>query len=102
MVSDNNEEIPSEYELAQNYPNPFNPITTIEYVLKNNAAVSLIIYNALGQKTRVITHEFHAAGNYTVQWDGLTDTGEQAASGVYFYRVTAGDFHMIKKCILIR
>jgi len=93
---------PDNIVLFQNYPNPFNPITTIEYVLKNNAVVSLIMYNTRGQKARVITHEFQTAGNYTTQWDGLTDTGEQAASGVYFYRVTAGDFHEIKKCILIK
>ena len=94
--------IPSLFTLNQNYPNPFNPVTTIDYTLPVRADVSITIYNLLGQTVRTLINNQQAAGNYSVTWDGRDNMGKTAASGLYFYRLKAGDFAESKKMIMLK
>ena len=88
---------PQRYVLEQNYPNPFNPTTTIRYSLPQKANVSLIIYNTLGQRIAELVNGDIEAGYHEVQFDG-----RNLASGVYFYRLTAGSFVETRKLLLVR
>jgi hypothetical protein len=89
--------------LDQNYPNPFNPQTTIAFSLKENAHVSLKVYNVAGQLVRTLVNENRVAGVYTdVQWDGKSDNGSLVSSGVYFYKLVTKNFSMTKKMVLLK
>ncbi len=88
---------PSEYILEQNYPNPFNPSTTISYSIPVKSNVEIWIYNALGRSIRKIVNGEKEAGRYSVQLDA-----EGLPSGVYFYRIQAGNFVETRKMILLR
>jgi hypothetical protein len=94
--------IPTSYSLAQNYPNPFNPSTDIAYSIKSPGQVELNVYNILGQEVRQLVNEHKDAGNYMAHWDGRDNSGGEVASGVYFYRIKAGDFNDIKKMVLMK
>lgn len=94
--------IPKQIVLRQNYPNPFNPETKIPYTLQTASDVSIVIYDLLGQKVRTLVNEFKAAGDYETQWNGLTDAGSQAASGVYIYKLITKDKQISKRMNLIR
>jgi hypothetical protein len=94
--------IPTTYDISQNYPNPFNPTTTIKYQLPHSSDVQLIIYNALGQKVRTLVTETKEPGYYEVMWDGRNDGGIQVASGIYLYRIKAGEFVRSKKMLLLK
>jgi hypothetical protein len=89
--------VPIEFSLYQNYPNPFNPSTVIRYQLPVNSWVTLKIYNLLGQEIATLVNEFQDAGFKSVEWEA----GE-VGSGVYFYKLTAGNYISTKKMILIR
>jgi hypothetical protein len=89
--------LPTVYVLDQNYPNPFNPVTTISFALPKESRVTLEVFNLLGQRIAVLVNETRSAGYYTQKFDG-TNTG----SGIYFYRITAGEFSMSRKLILTR
>jgi predicted outer membrane repeat protein len=88
--------------LHQNYPNPFNPSTTINYSLKENANVSLNIYNIKGQKVKQLVSEQLSAGQHSVVWNGKDNNGKSVSSGIYFYKLKAGDFQKVKKMILMK
>ncbi|HTR99122.1 MAG TPA: T9SS type A sorting domain-containing protein, partial [Bacteroidota bacterium] len=88
---------PSEFRLDQNYPNPFNPTTTIGYRLPAWEHVSLSVYNILGQHVRTLVEEDQAPGEHRVQFNG---TG--LASGVYFYRLHAGNFIQARKFVMVK
>ncbi len=94
--------IPKKIVLGQNYPNPFNPETKFTYNLQKAGDVSVIIYDLLGQKVKTLVNDFKSAGSYSATWDGLTDEGVQAASGVYIYKLTTKDKQISKKMNLIR
>lgn len=94
--------VPDAFFLAQNVPNPFNPHTTIHFGLAGPAHVTLSIYNAAGRLVRVLVDEHRAAGRHEAVWDGRDGEGRRAASGVYFYRLSAGSFEETKKMILLR
>lgn len=93
---------PFTYSLAQNYPNPFNPETSIQYSLAKAGKVTLTIYNVMGQKVRTLVDESKPAGNYTVSWNGRTDRNTPVSTGVYFYKINAGDFNQIKKLLFLK
>jgi hypothetical protein len=95
-------ELPTSFSLLQNYPNPFNPVTTIRYQLPVARDVSLTIYNVLGQVVRTLVRELQPAGTYTVNWDGTNDQGTSVGSGIYFYRIHAGDFVDGTKMIFLK
>jgi hypothetical protein len=102
-VDDPDGTLPTEFALAQNYPNPFNPSTTIEFSLPRAAQVSLVIFNLLGQNVATLAdHDLYSSGTHSVQWDGRDNSGQATASGVYFYRLTAGDFIEQKKMMLLK
>jgi len=84
--------IPKTFALKQNYPNPFNPVTTIKYQIPAESRVVLSVYNILGQRIKTILNDVQPAGYYTVQWNGRDETGNQVASGIYFYRIQADGY----------
>ena len=79
-------------ELLGNYPNPFNPSTTIQYTVSTGAWVSLKIFDVLGEEVTTLVDDFRPAGYYAATWNGQTRRGEDAASGVYLYRLSTGNF----------
>ncbi len=85
------------YQLQQNYPNPFNPITQINYSIENDGTVELEVLNILGERVASLVNEFKTKGNYTVPFDA-----SHLASGVYVYKLQAGDFVNSKKMILLK
>jgi hypothetical protein len=99
---------PVAFELGQNYPNPFNPSTTIKFTLPSIAEggtmlpTSLRIYNVLGEVVRTLADEPMAPGVHHKVWDGRDDQGNQVASGIYFYRLRAGDFQHTRKMVLMK
>ena len=96
-VTNNQNEIPKEFALTQNYPNPFNPTTVIGYMLPRSSNVKLIVYDMLGREIKTLVNEFKQAGSYNVSFDASS-----LASGVYFYRINAGDFTDVKKMMLVK
>ncbi|MCE1164782.1 MAG: T9SS type A sorting domain-containing protein [Bacteroidetes bacterium] len=93
----NENETPSCYKLSQNYPNPFNSATRISYSIAKSSDVTMKIYDLLGREVRTLINEYQNAGNYIVMFNA----GE-LASGVYFYKLSAGDFTEIKKMVLVK
>ncbi len=93
---------PTEYNLTQNYPNPFNPTTTVEYEILVRGKVSLEVYNILGVRVATLVNDVQEAGFYQVVWDGSDDNHNAVATGVYLYRVKAGDFNSVKKMLLLK
>jgi len=93
---------PEEFGLRQNYPNPFNPTTVIQYALPKASEVRIQIYNVLGQKVRNLVDEAQEPGYKMIHWDGKDDDGTEVSSGVYFYRIEAGDFVKNKKMTLLK
>jgi len=106
-------EVPSSYSLSQNYPNPFNPTTNIRYAIPNNLSspqsetrrlvgrggdlVQLKVFDELGREVQTLVNEKQSAGTYEVSFDG-----SKLNSGVYFYRLSSGDFKSIKKMVMIK
>jgi hypothetical protein len=87
----------NKYTLYQNYPNPFNPKTTINYSIPKTNFVTLKIYDVLGREIATLVNEERLPGNYNVKFDG-----SNIPSGVYFYRLQAGNFSQTKKLILMK
>jgi hypothetical protein len=97
----------TETKLEANYPNPFNPETWIPYQLKNEAEVTIQIYNTKGSLVRTLNLGRRAAGFYqnrdrAAYWDGRNNAGERIASGVYFYKLRAGDFSATRKMLILK
>jgi hypothetical protein len=90
------------FSLKDNYPNPFNPETRINYSIVHPCQVRLAIFNVLGQRIRVLVDQYQSSGSNQVVWDGKDDNGNEVASGVYFYKLEAGEFNQTKKMVLIR
>jgi hypothetical protein len=101
-IGDGTNALPTIFDLAQNYPNPFNPTTTIKYQLPKKADVKIVIYNMLGQLVRTVVDKAVDAGYQEVVWDGLNDTGSRVATGIYIYRMEAGDFVKSHKMIMMK
>ncbi|MEW6050225.1 MAG: Ig-like domain-containing protein [Candidatus Zixiibacteriota bacterium] len=102
VSQDNGGLIPDEFQLAQNYPNPFNPETAIEYAVASRSPVRIEVFNVLGQCVRVLLDEVKAAGNYQMTWDGTDQIGNLVSTGMYLYRIQAGDFVQTKKMLLLK
>jgi len=96
------DQVARDFSLEQNYPNPFNPTTSIKFEVAKAAFVDLSIYNTLGQKVRSLVNEKLASGVYSVTWDGISDFGQQVASGVYLYKMTAGGFTKTQKMVFLK
>jgi len=85
----------NEFRLLQNYPNPFNPATTIEYSIPENSIVTLKVYDILGKEVASIFNEYQNQGSYIVNWNASS-----LSSGVYIYKLTAGNYSDTKKMVL--
>ena len=96
-VNGSNFQVPMAYEMKQNYPNPFNPSTTIEYKIPILSHVSLIVYDILGNQVASLVNEEKPAGNYSVNFNASNLT-----SGVYFYKIQAGNIVQTKKLIVLK
>ncbi len=96
------DQIPEQFDLSQNYPNPFNPATVISYQLPSAAHVDLAIYSVNGQKIMALVSGWRPAGTHQAIWNGCDENGKSLASGIYFYRLQAGDFVAIKKMSRVR
>lgn len=94
------EVLPEKLNLSRNYPNPFNMETTIEYALPQAGPVKLAVYNILGQQVRLLINETQEAGYRRVTWNGRDDAGNEATSGVYFIRLSAGQQQVIGRMIV--
>jgi hypothetical protein len=93
---------PAAFKLHQNCPNPFNPTTEITYDLPVDCHVTLEVYNVIGQRVATLVNEFQEAGNKVVRWDSRDAKGLAETSGIYFYRLQAGDFTAVKKMVLLK
>jgi len=93
---------PGHFAIESIYPNPFNPTTTIAFTLERTARVALVVYNILGQKVTTLADGAYPAGTHHCLWDGRDTAGRQAASGVYFARLTAEGRQATRKMVLVR
>jgi hypothetical protein len=100
--TDEQSDVPPVNLLVGNYPNPFNPETTISYEVKNSGPVTVDIYNILGKKVRTLVNENVTAGTHSVVWNGTDDNHANVSSGVYFYKLTSGDYNATRKMILMK
>ena len=99
---DNPSNLPKEFALSNNYPNPFNPSTTIAFEVPNASDVMITVYNVLGQKVIDLVNSDYSAGNYNVSWNGLDAAGNPVSSGLYMYKMTAGDFTATSKMLYLK
>ena len=93
---------PTEYALGQNYPNPFNGVTRIQFSVPTQTFVRLDIIDMNGKTVRQLVHGERGAGTYDVLWDGMDETGDLSATGIYMYRLNADDFRETKKLLLVK
>ena len=102
MVGVENDRVPQPFITAINYPNPFNPSTTISFTIPKPEQVTVSVFSLLGQKVAILTSGWLPAGKNHVIWNSLTDEGHPCASGVYLYRIVAGDAVKTGKMLLVR
>jgi len=94
--------IPEDYALRANYPNPFNPSTSIGFDIPEAGQVSVEILDLSGRQVAVLTKDHYAAGSYEVVWSAMDQHGDPVSTGVYFYRLVAGNHSMVRKMILLK
>ena len=94
----NESSVPSEFKLEQNYPNPFNPVTSIQYIVGSQSFVTLKVYNLLGIEVATLVNEEKPAGSYEVEFSAKGGS----ASGIYFYKLNAGEYSETKKMLMIK
>ena len=94
--------LPTEFALHNNYPNPFNPVTIIVSDIPEFTDVTLEIYNVMGQRVRTLAQGSHEPGRYQIVWNATNDFGQGLSSGMYIYRIQAGDFVSVKKLVLMK
>ena len=92
-----NQELPKKFSLSQNYPNPFNPSTKIKFTLPKPESVKIEVYNVIGQKVQTLLNKPMSAGYHELEFNG-----QNLSSGIYLYRIEAGEWKDVKKMILIR
>mgnify|MGYP003960870443 CR=1 FL=1 len=102
MLAIDDASLPEAFALHNNYPNPFNPVTNISFDIPEVAEVTLEIYNVMGQKVRTLAQGQHEPGRYKIQWNATNDYGQALSSGMYIYRIQAGDFVSVKKLVLMK
>lgn len=94
--------VPGSFKLEQNFPNPFNPVTQIAYTIPENSDVSLVIYDLNGRCLKEWNRNNQAPGSYSVEWDGSNHGGMKVSTGLYLYKLTAGEYSDTKKMIIIK
>ncbi len=101
-MGENANETPLVTTLTGNYPNPFNPATMITYQIAEESQVKLEIYNTKGQMVKRLVNEIKAPGYFQIEWNGIDNRNRQVASGIYFYRLTAGNYEKTSKMIMMK
>jgi hypothetical protein len=103
-VSSGSATLPKAFSLSQNSPNPFNPSTTINYTVSEGekVRVTIKIFDIRGKQIRTLVDEVKESGTYSVFWDGTDEKGSRISSGVYFYRMVAGEFDQIRKMVHLK
>jgi hypothetical protein len=96
-IEEKNKTVIDEFSLNQNYPNPFSSVTTIEYSIPKRSDVNITVYNLLGQVVDVLVNQTMKPGHYSLQHDA-----SKLGGGVYFYKIQAGSFSDMKKCVVLR
>lgn len=100
---DNSEiNLPFNYKLENNYPNPFNPTTTIHYEIPKAGNVKIEVYNSIGQHVVILNDSYQNAGKYSIVWNGHDSSGKVVSSGIYYYRMTADGFTLVKKMVMLK
>ena len=102
VLEGRSEALPSSFALEQNYPNPFNSATVIGYSLPREASVDLTVYNMVGQEVAKLVYGRREAGVYSVHWDGRDNADRELATGMYVYRLQAGEQTVSRKLLLLR
>jgi len=102
VSSSSTEGTPAAFSLDQNYPNPFNPSTTIQFSLPRPGRVKLTIHNQLGHLVQTLIDEEKPAGSHSASWNGRNDKGQPVSSGVYLFKLQAGDSNQVRKLVLVR
>jgi hypothetical protein len=95
-------DVPTVYNLSQNYPNPFNPTTNMEFALPQSGQVRIDVYDVTGTHVRTLINENMSAGNFRISWNGENTSGAKVASGMYLYRMVAGNYVMTKKMLMLK
>jgi len=101
-IQNDNTHVAEQYVLYQNYPNPFNPQTSIDFYVPKATHASIKVYDIMGRELVTLFDNEIKAGNHQVVWQGRDSMGNNVASGIYFYRLQAGDFSQIHKMLLVR
>lgn len=101
-IEESNEIKPSSFSLSQNYPNPFNPTTNFQFTVPKSSHVKIEVFNVIGQRVKVLVDENMKPGVYSADWNSKDDNGKTVSSGVYLYRMQAGDFSDMKKMVLMK
>ncbi|MGE5313831.1 MAG: FlgD immunoglobulin-like domain containing protein [Acidobacteriota bacterium] len=101
-VGDQGASAPAAFALEQNFPNPFNPSTTIRYSLPKESNVTLSVYNMLGEEVKTLVSGVRASGTHEVVWNGDTNAGVPAGSGLYVYRLRAGSLTEVRRMMLVK
>lgn len=99
---DQNGDLPHSFALYSNAPNPFNPVTTIRFDTPRATNVRLDILNVSGRRVRTLVNGSVPAGSRSVIWDGRDNSGQPVGSGIYFYKLDAGEYHSTKKMALLK
>ena len=95
-------DLPTEFALKNNYPNPFNPTTNIAFDLPESTDVTLEVYDMMGRRVATLISGQLNAGRYEATWNARSDSGSMVASGVYIYRLRAGNFESVKQMVLMK
>ncbi|MBX2989861.1 MAG: Omp28-related outer membrane protein [Bacteroidetes bacterium] len=101
-VGNPSNDIPTTFAISQNYPNPFNPTTQFDYAVSSRSFISITVYDLLGREVKSLVSDEKAAGVYKAEWDGTDNAGTVLPSGMYLYRMTAGNFSETRKMILMK
>ncbi len=94
--------LPNKISLMQNYPNPFNPTTTIKFAMPVPGNARIEIFNSLGQRVKLLADSHFDTGYHSIVWDGKNDVGISVSSGMYYYRLTAGDANISRKMLMLK
>ena len=97
-----NVQLPEKFDLYQNYPNPFNPETKINFNVPSRVRVEILVYNTLGQVVATLADRMYEAGRHRLVWDGTDSDGYRVSSGIYLYKMTAGDMTIARKMLLLK
>ncbi len=101
-IEENHETHPTEFSLSQNYPNPFNPVTNFQFRVSQATHVKIDLYNIVGQRVKTLVDEDMKPGVYSADWNGTDESGKSVSSGLYFYKMQAGEFSAMKKMVLLK